>query len=64
MRSPKTALFTVYLSISLLTAGCAERNRYETETTISSSPAPSSNRVVKDEIPAEGQRKIPVVQQY
>lgn len=47
----------------LLFGACELQNRYETETTVAS-PTRSSTRVVKDEIPAEGQRKIPVVEQY
>ncbi len=47
----------------LVFTGCETRNNYETETAVPASSR-SSTRVVKDEIPAEGGRKIPVIEQY
>ncbi len=43
---------------TLLLGGCAS-NKRETEVVV-----PSHDSVVRDEIPAEGGRKIPVIQQY
>jgi len=63
MKTIKPAALIIFPAILLLT-GCATRSQLETETTTSSSSLRSSTRVVKDEIPAEGQRKIPVIEQY
>lgn len=63
MNLNKIVFLAVCLAIPLLFGACDPRNRYETETTVAA-PTGSRTRVVKDEIPAEGQRKIPVVEQY
>jgi hypothetical protein len=54
----------IMLPAILLLGSCTTRGQLETETTTPSSSLRSSTRVVKDEIPAEGERKIPVVEQY
>ena len=59
----KPAALILFPAILLL-ASCTTGNRFETETTTPSSSLRSSTRVVKDEIPVEGQRKIPVIEQY
>jgi hypothetical protein len=64
MKLTKIALHTASLTVALVLGSCATRSQLETETTTPSSSLRSSTRVVKDEIPAEGQRKIPVIEQY
>jgi hypothetical protein len=59
----KIALLTATLMAAFVLGSCTT-NQLETETTTSSSTPRSSTRVVKDEIPAEGERKIPVIEQY
>ncbi len=51
------------LAAALLLGGCETQSQYETETSVPASHS-STTRVVKDEIPAEGDRKIPVIEQY
>ncbi len=63
MKPPKIVFLAACLTMPLLFGACESQNRYETETTVAA-PTRSSTRVVKDEIPAEGERKIPVVEQY
>lgn len=60
----RIGLFSATLTMALVLGACATRNQFETETTTTSSSPRSGTRVLKDEIPAEGQRKIPVIEQY
>jgi hypothetical protein len=53
------SILLLSLVATLLFGGCAS-NRSETEVVV----PPHKDTVVRDEIPAEGQRKIPVIQQY
>jgi len=57
----KPMILLLSLVAALTLAGCAipDRNTLETST-----ETRSRTTVVKDEIPAEGQRKIPVIEQY
>ena len=60
MRIIKTALLCLSLAATLGWEGCASfkrRNEVEVE-------VPPHNGIVRDQIPAEGERKIPVVQKY
>jgi hypothetical protein len=52
------SILLLFVVATLLLGGCAT-NRRETELVV-----PSHDSVVRDEIPAEGGRKIPVVQEY
>ncbi len=63
MKRPKFVLLATCLLAPLIFGACESRNKYETETTVPASTR-SSTRVLKDEIPAEGQRKIPVIKEY
>jgi hypothetical protein len=64
MKLTNTARLAACLTMALALEACATGNQLETETTTSSPSLRSSTRVVTDEIPAEGERKIPVIQQY
>jgi hypothetical protein len=60
MKLIKTALLCVSLAATFSCGGCASftrRNEVEVE-------IPDHDHVVRDEIPAEGGRKIPVVRTY
>jgi hypothetical protein len=63
MRRPKFTLLAAGLLAPVLFGGCETTSRYENESAIPATTN-SGTRVLKDEIPAEGQRKIPVVEQY
>ena len=63
MKRPKINLLAACMIVTLLLGACEYQNRYETETAVPASTG-ERTRVVKDQIPAEGQRKIPVVEQY
>ncbi len=62
MKTSKLFLLATCLIAPLVLGACETGNQYETETSVPASTR-SSTRVLKDEIPAEGQRKIPVVEQ-
>lgn len=65
MKLTKIALLIFSPTVALVLGACSTGSRLETETTTSSSSSVrSKTRVVKDEIPAEGQRKIPVIEEY
>jgi hypothetical protein len=64
MKLTNTARLAACLTMALALEACATGNQLETETTTPSPSLRSSTRVVTDEIPAEGERKIPVIQQY
>jgi hypothetical protein len=60
MKSIKIALLCVSLAANLSWGGCASftrRNEVEVQ-------VPEHDQVVRDQIPAEGGRKIPVVRTY
>lgn len=60
MKLIKIALLCVSLAATLFWAGCASftrRNEVEVQ-------VPEHDQVVRDQIPAEGGRKIPVVRTY
>ncbi len=63
MKRTKVILLSTCLIAPLVLGACESRNRYETETVVPASTR-STTRVVKDEIPAEGGRKIPVIKEY
>ena len=63
MKRTKATFLVTCLIAPLFFGACEPGSRYETETNVPSSTG-SGTRVLKDEIPAEGQRKIPVVEQY
>lgn len=60
----KVTLLCAALAASLSLLGCASKNEVEVETPTTTTTKPGTTRVVKDQIPAEGQRKIPVTQDY
>lgn len=62
MKPIKVILLSTCLITPLVLGACETRNKYETQTTVPASR--STTRVVKDEIPAEGGRKIPVIKEY
>lgn len=63
MKQSQIIRVALCLITSLILSACESVSQYETEATVPASTR-STTRVVKDEIPAEGQRKIPVVEQY
>ncbi len=63
MKSTKVTLLATCLVLPLVLGACETRNRYETQTVVPASTQ-TTTRVVKDEIPAEGGRKIPVIKEY
>ena len=63
MKRTKTTLLATCLLAPLLFGACDSTSRNESESTVPAATH-SGTRVLKDEIPAEGQRKIPVVEQY
>jgi hypothetical protein len=63
MKAIKRTLLLV-IPATLFLTGCLSHGRNETEVYVPDSPQGSRTTVVKDQIPAEGTRKIPVVQQY
>ncbi|MEO7724782.1 MAG: hypothetical protein ABIU29_08870 [Chthoniobacterales bacterium] len=63
MKQTKVILLSACLLAPLIFGACESRNKYETQTTVPASHS-TTTRVVKDQIPAEGGRKIPVIKEY
>ncbi len=64
MKPTKVILLATCLILPLVLGACETRNKYETQTVEPASTRSTTTRVVKDEIPAEGGRKIPVIKEY
>ena len=62
----KMTLLCAALVTLLSLPGCANRSEVEVETPAATTTTTKrgTTQVVKDQIPAEGQRKIPVTQEY
>lgn len=63
MKAIKVILLAACLLLPLVLGACEFRNKYETQTEVPASTQ-TSNQVVRDQIPAEGGRKIPVIKEY
>ncbi|MBA2433736.1 MAG: hypothetical protein M3480_05530 [Verrucomicrobiota bacterium] len=63
MKRTKATRLVTCLIAPLFFGACEPGSRYETETAVPASTG-ARTRVLKDEIPAEGQRKIPVIEEY
>jgi hypothetical protein len=65
MRLLKIALLSAFLTVACGLGGCATHDQYETTTTqTTTATGATRKKVVKDIIPAEGERKIPVTESY
>ena len=64
MRLSKIVLIVVLLAVAFGLEACATHGHYSTTTDTTTVTGASRKKVVKDEIPAEGQRKIEVTEQY
>ena len=64
MRLTKIALIVASLAVAFGLEACATHNHYSTTTDTTTVTGAPRKKVVKDAIPAEGQRKIEVTEQY
>ena len=64
MRLSKIALVVVLLAVAFGLEACATHDNYSTTTDTTTVTGAPRKKVLKDTIPAEGQRKIEVTEQY
>jgi len=64
MRLTKIALIVTLLAVAFGLEACATHDHYSTTTDTTTVTGAPRKKVVKDAIPAEGQRKIEVTEQY
>ena len=64
MRLTKIALIVALLAVAFPLGACATHDHYSTTTDTTTVTGAPRKKVLKDTIPAEGQRKIEVTEQY